>query len=442
MTFCSRHLAWDRSRMGVMKRGTRTLSIAVFGPAFLLCLAAAAQTTNVSWTRQAYGQEWQDGCDEMQGTNVVFVTDVIAWPDNNNWSQSEVEGTNVCGAGVIVQPSNWSITNYPNGSNYNVTLNGPAVFLDTNVSLNTLTIQGAGELDVPTSSTLTVNTLNFQGTISGVFTNRTTTLINGTNTSSLTGAGTVFDNQNVVQQSGMGGLLVSAGATFVNESNGTYLITNNSSIATSSRANAAALFENYGLVWKSGGTNRSILAAGLSNQEGTVRVDSGAVDLSGGGYAQEGGGFITQITGTNVGQFGQLACGNAALGGALTVTLGKGFAPATGQEFEIISCSNVSGDFSSVSVPAGCAVIVSNSGVYVNFPGVARAQLIGPGLQGGNVVFSLQTVNLQSYTIQESSDLTTTNWVYCTNFTGNGALSQVIVPMTGGAGLYFRVREP
>jgi hypothetical protein len=57
-------------------------------------------------------------------------------------------------------------------------------------------------------------------------------------------------------------------------------------------------------------------------------------------------------------------------------------------------------------------------------------------------VFSLQTVNLQSYTIQESSDLTTTNWVYCTNFTGNGALSQVIVPMTGGAGLYFRVREP
>ena len=53
--------------MGVMKRGTRTLSIAVFGPAFLLCLAAAAQTTNVSWTRQAYGQEWQDGCDEMQG---------------------------------------------------------------------------------------------------------------------------------------------------------------------------------------------------------------------------------------------------------------------------------------------------------------------------------------------------------------------------------------
>jgi hypothetical protein len=425
-----------------MKRGTRTFSIAFCGPVFLLCLAAAAQTTNVSWTRQAYGQEWQDGCDEMQETNEVFVPDVITWPDNNNWSQSEVEGTNVCGAGVIVQPSNWSITNYPNGTNYNVTLNGPAVFLDTNVSLNMLTIQSAGELDVPASSTLTVNTLNFQGTISGVFTNRATTLINGTNASSLTGAGTLFDNQNEVQQSGVSGLVVGGGATFVNESNGSYLITNNSSIATSGRANSAALFENYGLVWKSGGTNRAILAAGLSNQGGTVRVDSGALDLSGGGYTQEGGGFVTQITGINVGQFGQLACGSVALGGALTVTLGKGFAPATGQEFEIISCSNVSGAFSSVSVPAGCAVIVSNIGVYVNFPGATRAQLIGAGQQGSNIVFSLQTVNQQSYTVQQNSDLTTTNWVYCTNLTGNGALSQVIVPMTGGAGLYFRVREP
>jgi hypothetical protein len=38
--------------------------------------------------------------------------------------------------------------------------------------------------------------------------------------------------------------------------------------------------------------------------------------------------------------------------------------------------------------------------------------------------------------------LSTTNWVFQTNFLRNGLLMQVVVPVTNATQRFFRVREP
>ena len=52
------------------------------------------------------------------------------------------------------------------------------------------------------------------------------------------------------------------------------------------------------------------------------------------------------------------------------------------------------------------------------------------------------TVSNQSYTVQRDDDLSTTNWVFYTNFTGNGSLMQVLAPVTNVTHRFFRVRQP
>jgi hypothetical protein len=51
-------------------------------------------------------------------------------------------------------------------------------------------------------------------------------------------------------------------------------------------------------------------------------------------------------------------------------------------------------------------------------------------------------VNNQSYTIQHDDYLAATNWVFYTNFTGNGSLMQVVAPVTNAPRRFFRGREP
>ena len=51
-------------------------------------------------------------------------------------------------------------------------------------------------------------------------------------------------------------------------------------------------------------------------------------------------------------------------------------------------------------------------------------------------------MNNQSYTVQHDDNLATTNWVFYTNFTGNGSLLQLSAPVTNTPRRFFRVREP
>jgi hypothetical protein len=51
-------------------------------------------------------------------------------------------------------------------------------------------------------------------------------------------------------------------------------------------------------------------------------------------------------------------------------------------------------------------------------------------------------VNNQSYTIQHDDYLAATNWVFYTNFTGNGSLMQVVASVTNAPMRFFRVKCP
>ena len=86
------------------------------------------------------------------------------------------------------------------------------------------------------------------------------------------------------------------------------------------------------------------------------------------------------------------------------------------------------------------SVSYSNNGVYLIVPPNCKSLI--RVVSGGNLTFSFSTVSNQSYTIQRNDDLATTNWVFYTNFTGNGSLLQLVSPVTNAPQRYFRLRQP
>jgi len=69
-------------------------------------------------------------------------------------------------------------------------------------------------------------------------------------------------------------------------------------------------------------------------------------------------------------------------------------------------------------------------------------QILAPTLSGTNLIFSFQTVSNQSYTIQQNTNVATTNWTLFSNFIANGSVFQLKVPARPGTRQFFRVREP
>jgi hypothetical protein len=63
-------------------------------------------------------------------------------------------------------------------------------------------------------------------------------------------------------------------------------------------------------------------------------------------------------------------------------------------------------------------------------------------LSGGNFTFIFGTANGQSYTVQQNTNLATTNWTFYTNITGNGSIYQFATPVTNIPRRFFRVGSP
>jgi hypothetical protein len=61
---------------------------------------------------------------------------------------------------------------------------------------------------------------------------------------------------------------------------------------------------------------------------------------------------------------------------------------------------------------------------------------------GANFTFGLPTLGGQSYTVQSSTNLLSTNWVYYTNLLGDGTTRQIPAPATNSPVQFFRVRAP
>jgi hypothetical protein len=65
-----------------------------------------------------------------------------------------------------------------------------------------------------------------------------------------------------------------------------------------------------------------------------------------------------------------------------------------------------------------------------------------PHLSQGNFSFSFSTQSNQNYTVQQATNLATSDWVFYTNFSGNGSVMQVVAPTTNVSQEFFRVIEP
>ena len=144
------------------------------------------------------------------------------------------------------------------------------------------------------------------------------------------------------------------------------------------------------------------------------------------------------------GQFGQLQVPNtsATIAGTLNVTLTNGYAPPIGTQFQIISASSRGGTFSKLNVPQGISVTYSNNGVFLVVTGTVPVEINQPQITGTNFTFGFGTISNQSYTIQQNTDLATTNWSFYTNLIGDGSFFQFLSPIANVPQIFFCVRQP
>jgi hypothetical protein len=332
-----------------------------------------------TWNWQARGQTVGDSC--SIGGNVIKSS--VTYPNNTNWSQGNIYGVDPCGNPVVIAPANWTPAVVPTGPTFDVILGnqgGNIPRLDINVNLHSLTILSTGGLIMGSGTLLTASNIDLQGDVTVI---------------------------------GDGGPVLPA-------------------------------LVSPGLLRKSGGTGSATLAVGFTNQNGSIEVDTGTLNIGANKYFQGGGALTFRLGGTGSGQSGQLVCGPARLNGPLIVTLTNGFVPAGGVEIQVVNASSVIGTFTSVNIPAGLSVSYRTDGVFlVSGGGPAGVLILAPQRSGANFIFSFQTTLSQSYTVQQSTNLGTTNWQFFSNVIGNGSVFQFSVPIsTGAPGRFFRVREP
>jgi hypothetical protein len=146
---------------------------------------------------------------------------------------------------------------------------------------------------------------------------------------------------------------VKNGATLTIASSGN-LATNNAIVSVQG---AGAAFTNFNNLATNGGTFSLLDGAVLSptgnfTNNGTFTLGVGSTLTIGGTYTQGGAGVLNvQIGGPpDSGQFGQLSSGGTAnLAGTFGVSLANGFAPAPGDDFQVLTFASKNGDFTTTN---------------------------------------------------------------------------------------------
>ena len=319
---------------------------------------------------------------------------------------------------------------------------------------------------------------------------------------SLIGRALVNTGPAVWTNNGPGSLALSGGALLSNAPGGTFVCTG---IGTVGFSSGSGSIDNEGLFQITGAGTLTTIEVPMVNN-GTVEVDAGALDLSFASYAQGAGSTFLNggnlsnsttplqilggvLTGSGVisgavtngallhpgSPFGQtsiggsytqtaagtldillggpnsgvgfntlMVAGAARLAGTLAAGVTNNFQPAIGSKFQIVSCTNYSGVFSALNVPAGISVNYGSTGVFLVVTGavVLPATLQSLRIFGGNFSFNFPTASNQSYTIQQNTNLSQTNWLLVTNFVGSGSTFQFTVPVSDDPLSVFRVRQP
>lgn len=134
--------------------------------AILSLASVPLKAQTVIWERKAFGQQQTTPC-----------SGPFTFPNNNFWNQDQlILVDTACNPDqeYLAEPSNWNTTSYPEGSGVNVILGaGGAAGTDLNrqtVTLNSLTIQSVGALNISYGSGMIANSFVFQG--DGAITNQ------------------------------------------------------------------------------------------------------------------------------------------------------------------------------------------------------------------------------------------------------------------------------
>jgi hypothetical protein len=360
----------------------------------------------------------------LGGSNLVTVNGPMTWGNS-----STITGTNIVAAngGLTIGPGNVSL------SGRTLVNAGPALW--TNYGPGGISLSGGALLSNAPSGTFDCvgnGVIDF-GAGAGVFANAGLFRIIGAGTATtievpFTNNGTVEVDSGALSFS-VGPCTQTGGLTFLNGGN----ISNSTPLQI-----LGGVLTGSGLI--SGSlTNAAFLHPGAPFGQTTV----------GGSYTQTAAGTLDiLLAGPNPSNgFNRLVVSKSAnLAGTLAVSLTNGFVPVLGNQFQIISCAGFSGAFSSLNIPAGISVNYSNNGVFLVVSGTVYVPAVlqaSAQLSGGSFGFSFLTSSNQSYTIQQSTSASATNWFLVTNFIGDGSLFQFVTPpTTSNSQDFFRVRQP
>jgi len=83
----------------------------------------------------------------------------------------------------------------------------------------------------------------------------------------------------------------------------------------------------------------------------------------------------------------------------------------------------------------------TSGGANIVVTNIVPVQVVTPVLTNGQLQFSFGTISNRSYTVQTNNNLASTNWMFYTNFTGNGSFQTITLPATSPK-TFIRVREP
>jgi hypothetical protein len=214
----------------------------------------------------------------------------------------------------------------------------------------------------------------------------------------------------------------------------------------------APRFDNAGIFRKSVNIGTTTIGGSVNfNNYGAVDIQSGFLAANGGYDSSSNAVLNCALAGTSSGtNYGQLqVAGSVTLNGTLSVNLTNNFVPTTNDSFTVLTAGTCNGTFANFIYPSNeVSMIVSNTATSVlvramNILALPQRLLWQPQFSGGNFSFSFQTTSNQSYTIQQNTTASSTNWFLVTNITGDGSLFEFVIPITTSSPQdFFRVRQP
>jgi hypothetical protein len=355
-----------------------------------------------------------------------------------------VTGSNILG-GSVDFTGNYICTNTMLISQGSASFDGTGLVAPSSLTLSgtVAAIGGAQNVTVSGAMTWTGGSMNGSGrTI--IAPGATLTIANS---SFVTMNSRTLDNAGTIVWTGPGQINLNA-ALFTNRPGALF---NAQCAGTIQFAGGSPRIDNCGIFRKSADPGTLTLSQVFFTNYGTVDIQSGVLDTIFGGYASSSNAILNcaiggTVPGTNYGQL--LVSGSVTLNGVLSVNLTNNYVPTTNDSFTVLTAGTCNGTFANFVYPSNVvSMIVSNTATSVivrasKILAVPQQLLVPAQLSGGDFGFSFQTTSNQSYTIQQSTNLSTTNWSFVTNFLGSGSVFQFVAPVSNAPESVFRVRQP